>query len=188
MLEQGKYWGIPQSGVTGVLETTKATPFIDVTFGVTHMSVSNEWGPLAGIERTARWFMSEKAWPYTEKRLKACGFTGNFEAIGFAGEAAEKGIALMCEHEKSQDGSKTYERWDLADWTGAREVHAPDKDVLRKLNARWKAGQATSAAPSGPPPGPPQSSQAPGGMDLDADGQPLFDDTGTVGGGADIPF
>ncbi len=178
MMNANNYFGKVRQGVLGTAKNEKKTPYIAVTVTLTHEAGNGEWVEIIPVDRTAYWHLSDAAWPHTIKRLATIGFTRDFDAIAFVGDAVNIGVEWVCSHEEY--GGKTRERWDLANYGGETEHIAPAVDQIRKFNARLKTAQAASGAPSGPPPGPPQSTQTPAGAPLDSDGQPFDAD--------DIPF
>ncbi len=180
MMNANNYFGKVRQGVLGTANNEKQTPYIAVTVTLVHEAGNGEWLGITPVDRLAYWHLSEAAWPHTIKRLAAIGFTRDFNAIAFVGEAVETGVIWVCTHETYQ--GKTRERWDLANW-GEKEHTPPTTDQIRTFNARLKTTTAAATVPSSPPPGPPQSTSASGGpvgAPLDSDGQPFDAD--------DIPF
>lgn len=156
MMNATNYFGKVRQGVLGVADSEKRTPYIAVGITLTHEAANGQWINIT-VDRTVYWHLSDKAWPHTIKRLKAIGFTGDFDAIAFVGEAVDKGVQWVCRHEDYE--GKTQERWDLANWGGEKEHTPPATDQVRKFNARWKSDQSAARVPTGAPPGPPQSTQ-----------------------------
>jgi len=147
---------------TGVVtKSEKGGSQMAVVFDVTHVADAGQWAPLpTPIERTLYLSFSDNAWEYTEKKLLALGFNGDFNAPDFADEAKFEGVELNCRHEEYN--GKTTERWELAKWGGAKEIVKADNDAIRQLSAKWKSRTAAPAPkpagrPTPPPPAPARS-------------------------------
>lgn len=130
----------------------KQTPQMAVTMQVTHEQQGGEWVALAKpAERTMFWYMSEGAWPYTQKKLAAIGFNGNFDAP----DCTERGIEV-CMSWETYDG-KDRERWELARAGGELELAPLPKDKARRFAAMWKqaGGPVPASKPKAPVSAPP---------------------------------
>lgn len=148
MNTKGTYYGTPTKGVTGAAST--GTPQMVVTFNVTHIADSEGgWQEIQPITATVYLFLSDGAWEYSEKKLKAMNFNGNFDSPEFACD----GIELVCDHETYNN--KTREKWDIA---GGSEVKKADANQIRTLSAKWKQSAKPSSAPK--PPGKPAAPPA----------------------------
>ena len=152
----GKYWSIVVCGEGRKLNNAKGTPLISVTVTIGHFNTGPADAPVwealpVAYQRRVDLFLTDAAWPYTEPKLKALGFNGDFAAPEFSGDAVTTGIALVCSH-KTRDG-KTYEDWDLADWGGGGDAEPLDKATVQLMNARWKTNQTMQAPPAGQPVG-----------------------------------
>ncbi len=180
MMKATNYYGKVRQGVLGTSKE-KQTPYIAITVTMTHEAENGQWVNIPDTDRTIYWHLSDAAWPHTQKRLEAIGFTGSFDAIAFAGEAVDSGVQWTCTHEEYQ--GKTRAKWDLANWGGEKEHTPPATDQVRKFNALWKSDHAASQVPAGkpgPPPTEPQTTTVPG-----PEGS---EDVGDFLGGDDIPF
>lgn len=144
MKTAGSYYGRPTQGVTGTAST--GTPQMVLTFNVTHIAnAEGEWDSITPFDARSYVFLSDGAWPHSEKRLKAIGFDGNFDSPKFNCD----GIALRCEHDNYN--GKPKEKWDID--TGGGEVKKADDNVIRTLAAKWRSAAKPSSAPK--PPGKP---------------------------------
>ena len=145
MLDPGTYRGYLKEAVTS--EGKDASLRMEVMFAIRHVSHDDAWQEIAEAERTIYLYLSEKARPYTDAKLKALGFNGDFESPIFDARTREEGIDLVCRHEQ-YDGN-TGERWELKNWKSKAKPAATDK--LKRLNALWNTSNKQSPI-SGPPP------------------------------------
>lgn len=148
----GSYWCRLLGAVVSEIGDKK-TPALVMKFDITHRAGSDGmWVDLPQPEqREVRLFLSEAAWPYTEEKLKAFGFSGDFGKPDFDPEWKNAGCELVCKHETSN--GKVYEKWDFP--RSAGETAPANPDVVRTLNARWKSQNVASAKPAGAPAPPP---------------------------------
>jgi hypothetical protein len=156
-MDDGFYLGTAKAGQ--LAEAKTGTTQMVVTFDVTHKSSNGAWEPLGTpIERDIFLATSEAAWPYTEKKLQALGFDGNFNAPTFATPQT----TLLAKLE-SYDG-KSRLKWDV--WTEREkpEYKLADTDTQRRLMARWKQNNPSAAPKPATPPVPAATAtQAPEG-------------------------
>jgi len=178
-MEAGLYFGkLIDSGLN---VSQGGTECFELVFEVSHFANNGDWEPLPQlVKRTIRLWLSEKAWPYSQQKLDALGFSGDFSNPRF-GEQAQ-GVQLNCKIEQYQQ--KPVERWDLY-YEGAGERKAPPQDAVRKLNAKWQQAQANTRKPAGLPPAPPRPAPT--------EDAPIEEPTEEISGGApfgndDIPF
>lgn len=151
-MAEGSYWARVLSGKC-VEIGAKKTPCLAVEFEVTHGTMGDDWQSLPRpAKRTVKMFLSDAAWPYSEKKLAKLGFNGDFVYPAFDVENQE-GFELICCHDTRDD--KTYEKWELAEFQSGSDDVAPPENTLRRLSARWKTGQAASTKPKGRPNSPP---------------------------------
>jgi hypothetical protein len=159
MLEAGTYFGTVKSAVTSEAKT--GTPQLVLAVAMTQFldTSQNAWVELpSAMERKVFLSLSDNAWEYTEKKLKALGFNGDFIAPQFSTDATENGVQWLCRIEEYQ--GKPGEKWDLANWGG--EVQQAGQDVLRRLNAKFAASNRPQASrPAGRPTPPPSRPAAP---------------------------
>lgn len=154
MQPAGNYFAKLKSGVYTKAKTT-TTMQMAVIFEVTHMAEGGEWAPLPlPVERTIYLAFTDGAQQYTDAKLIALGFDGNFATPGFSDEAKFEGIELICRHEPNRD-NKVTEKWDIAKWGGERTIEAAPADACRQAAAAWKARTVKSAPPAGRPTAPP---------------------------------
>jgi len=117
--------------VGGEMDTSKVqkTPYMNVTIGITHIRDGDRWADADQAQRHLNLYTSPKAWPYTEKKLLAMGFNGDFNNPQFS----ETQVVVVCRVEIYKD--KPQEKWDLPG--GEYEAKPPAEDEIKKLNARW---------------------------------------------------
>jgi hypothetical protein len=148
----GKYVANITSGTLS--ESSKGNPQV-----VVQLEVTGFIDPAAGLvsvgapfERRMYLSMSGNALDYTEKKLKALQFNGDFGAMEFG---VTQDVQVLCSHEPN-DAGELKERWELAKWGDAPEVKSAGSAVIQKMNALWKARQqqggkpANGSAPSKP--------------------------------------
>jgi len=112
-----------------LMETEKGTPCLEMTWLVD------------GVAKKVKLYLSDKAWDTSEKKLRANGFNGNFEAPGFAGD-----VELKFKYETFQDrdgNDRTVEKWDFANWGGNSEPAS--RATVVSLAQRWKAATPVDA-------------------------------------------
>jgi len=140
------------------------TPFMVVTLDVCHVAAAGQWQELTTPVQRSLWLATtDAAWPYTEKKLRALGFNGDFRAPEFTipvDNGDEGWVQLICDHETYE--GQTREKWGLAKW-GDQERTPPADDVMRRLKAKWEQdGQQYSESPAAPvPPDMPRNTRAP---------------------------
>lgn len=140
MMEEGRYWGEYREAGLSVAKTGNEQCWIDVI--VTHILrdgvAESDAEPLPVPQvRTIFWSLSPQAWPYTADKLDALGFNGNFQEPEFRAFAEFGGCWVYCRYEEWQ--GRPRERWDLQHRSERKPVA---NDVIRSLNARWKADRA----------------------------------------------
>lgn len=135
----------------------KGTPYLYIKGTVTSLSNGTEWVPVSTPEdRQANLWLSPGAMPISLRQLEPHGFNGDFDNPSLSQEVMQNGLVMYCEHETA-DG-KTYERWGIEQGGGGMENKPVTKDVIRDLNARYKAAKGAPATPAkkpGVPPMPP---------------------------------
>lgn len=148
--QAGSYYGQLIETGTDTLNNAKKTPFIYLTFRVTHFSQNGSWVETEEFNRDVKFFLSNSAWPYTEKNLETLGFNGDFENPAFKAELYNPGSELICSIR--EDGGKSYEEWELSVVANkaTKERKAPSTDILQKLNARWNTNNSAKSAPPAP--------------------------------------
>jgi hypothetical protein len=154
LLEEGQYYGKLIDIGTDQLNTENRTPFVYVSWEVTHRAVDGKWQRIAPAHRESRWFTTEKAEPYTMDRLARLGFNGDFDKPAFTAEPNPQtdGVELSCR--QTYRDNKAYEQWDLAGGQSRdREAWTPESKRLFK--AKYKTRLASESKPSGLPPAPP---------------------------------
>lgn len=145
MREQGRYQGNITASVFAAAKNTGSPQF------VIECEVFTLDGTPSG---TAKVYLScsDKAWDYTEPKLKRLGFNGDFEKPEFSNG---QGINLTCKHEEYQ--GKQQEKWDL----GGGMPQPAGADVTKTFAARWKSTNGAAPKPAGrPTPPPPPSAPA----------------------------
>lgn len=160
MFESGTYRGYLKDTVTS--EARSGSLQVVLTFSVRNVWNGTAWDPVPEQERSLYLSLTDNAWEFTEAKLNALGFNGDFEAPEFSPAVRTDGIDLTCAREPYN--GKTVERWELARWRKDIEPAATDK--LHRLNARWKAttthrpGPPSSTPTSAPPPVSPPTSES----------------------------
>jgi len=142
---------------TGIFTKAKTTPTMSMAlvFDVTHEAREGQWAPLdSPAERTVYLHFTPKAQQYTDSKLMALGFNGDFNTPDFSDESKFEGIELICKHE-TDSTNKTQERWDMAKWGGDRTIEPAPADAARQAAAAWKARTAATQKPAGRPAAPP---------------------------------
>jgi len=147
MFEPGTYQGTVAEAVTS---EKNGKDQVVLTFDVTAMAENGEWRAVPQEQRRIYLFLTDAAWPYTQDRLAAMGFNGDFDTPQFSKPTQN----LVCRHETYN--GELREKWDLAGGGGGIEKAAPDR--IMRLNAKWQS-KANSPATTGAPVAPP----APGG-------------------------
>lgn len=151
MNPKGVYYGKIASGVT--TNSNSRSPQVELELNITHIGnpATGEWDPIT-LSHNPKMYLSchDNAWQYTEKKLAALGFDGNFSDPAFACD----GTTFLCEHREVN--GKLRESWELERWGSGPEKAA--QDVTARLSARWKAGNKPSA-PAGRPAAPPAATK-----------------------------
>jgi len=123
------------------------------TWNITHVVGQDDaWHKFdAAFKRRTYWPLTDRAQEYTETKLKACGFNGDFGSPAFSTEVDEKGVNLKCTHTDYRGNAR--ERWELASW-GSSDEQAP-ADQLQRLTASYRARHGY------PSPGPRKTTKPP---------------------------
>jgi hypothetical protein len=96
MLKEGAYHGYLKGCQIGETKGGENVQFV-LTFAVSFIAGANgAWDDIAPVNRTVYLSCSDGAWPYTEKKLKALEFNGNFAEPAFSEDAAKRGVGLVC--------------------------------------------------------------------------------------------
>jgi len=182
--------GIPYAGSPGKiyaeLRGAKELPCITFEIDLTHEARDGQWvqAPLRNDDGNPhriwlRWFTTDNAWPYTEQRLRALQFNGDFRnpAVGV------QSITVIA----SQNGQ--YLQWDTPNGGGSDAKALPD-NTADVLTARYRQNNPTPQAAPVPAQAPaPQSEPQPAPQS-----EPVGATAGeppvgvTAGGSEDIPF
>lgn len=138
MIPPGRYIGTLTSGAIGV-SGKQDKPAACLTFQVQDQV------------RTVYLYLTDAALPYTEPKLAALGFNGDYENPAFS---KTEGVSLVCKHEEYE--GKVREKWDL----GFLPKPA-DKSTLANLSAKFRARHGTPPRPTAPPPSAPSKTPPP---------------------------
>ncbi|MBN1456574.1 MAG: hypothetical protein JW912_01835 [Sedimentisphaerales bacterium] len=159
--QAGTYYGVLVQAGVDTLNSEKKTPFMYLTFRMTHFLEGGDWvGIDEPFERDVKYYLSDSAWSYTEKDLERLEFNGNFEEPEFKKEFYNPGTEVLCSVRR--EGDKSYEDWDLPGGVnGPRERTAPSKEVLQKFKARWNTNQSAKQPPSALPKVPAEAPSVP---------------------------
>lgn len=145
MTPEGRYVADLVSGTLS--ESGKGNPQV-----VLQLAVDQVIDPNTGIqgippiERRIYLSYAGGAVEYTEKKLRALKFQGDFSQMVFGVNRIE----VNCEHEPKDDGSMK-EKWELANWGDAPEIKPASKATILKMNQLWKAKQGVNGTPATPP-------------------------------------
>lgn len=147
--DAGTYYGTLVDTGVDTLKNSKKTPFLYLTFRVTHFFDGTGWIEVPeAFDRDIKFFLSDAAWPYTEKDLERFGFNGDFDNPKFK-NAFYQGTELVCTISANEGDGKSYENWSLPGAnSGPKERVTPAKEVLQKFNARWKTNSSNRQAPA----------------------------------------
>lgn len=148
MFAPGTYHGYLQSAVTTEAKTGNLQ--IALVFAVRNQWNGSEWEDVNEEERRVYLSLTDAASPYTEKKLAALGFNGDFMDPQFDDAVANEGVDLKCT--ASTYNGKATEKWELAGWGGVIEPAAESK--VKRLNARWNAGASAAQSPTKSSPAP----------------------------------
>jgi hypothetical protein len=128
---------------------------VEVKVLLTHeLGSDGQWADITPVERICYLSLADNAFPYTEKKLKALGFNGDFASPDFSEEAKHTGVEWDVRKDSYQ--GKATEKVELASWGGDAEPAAADK--LARMNAIWKSKASSTQRPPGAPVAPPRSS------------------------------
>ncbi|MBN2138177.1 MAG: hypothetical protein JW720_10235 [Sedimentisphaerales bacterium] len=173
--QAGTYFGVLVEA--GLDKNQNETPFMYLTFSVTHFN-DDGWVELPQpLRRDVRFYLSDAAWPYTSEDLQNLGFNGDWDNPKFKDDLYDPGTELICTVRRGDD-NKTYNDWDLPNrsYGSGKERTPPSREEVRKFKARWDTQTAANKQPTGRPLAPPPPSRAA----TAAHGVPDSDD--------DIPF
>jgi hypothetical protein len=162
--EKGTYFAELQSAVLGdkrmKADGTWSAPQMVFSFQITHISKNGAWQALPGpFMRHVYSSLSEAAWPSTEQKLQALGFNGDFQNPDFSDKTKNEGVELTCTHQEYQ--GKTSDKWEFSNW-GTTEVKRASVDIVRQMNAKWKAKVGAKPAAKAPQADGPRDEDAPG--------------------------
>ena len=110
MFAPGTYHGYLQSAVTTEAKTGNLQ--IALVFAVRNQWIGGEWEDVNEEERCVYLSLTDAASPYTEKKLAALGFNGDFMDPQFDDAVANEGVDLKCT--ASTYNGKATEKWELA--------------------------------------------------------------------------
>lgn len=147
------YWGVPVSWTTVAARQRQdgslTTPHIKVTFNLTHRRQENEaeWLEVKSGElaiATLNIYVSDRSLGTAEapgvgrKQLDALRFNGDFgDGMAFAVDGVE-----LVSHEETWNGKKQL-RWELYELASKPQPFSPD--LIREMNARYKAARRASS-------------------------------------------
>ena len=137
-IQPGDYYAKLVGGTCS--DTKSGSSQVVVEFEVTAVEMSGEWKDCEPFKRSMYLSLSDKAWKYTEKKLLALGFNGDF---GAGMDFEKKEFEVCCKHEEYQ--GETQERWDLDSWGGGAKERSPDS-TIEKFGARWASKNAVAAS------------------------------------------
>jgi hypothetical protein len=150
--EKGTYFAELMSAI---VSEGKSCPQFVLSLSITHISKNGTWKALPGsFLRHVYIYLSDKSWETSQKKLESLGFNGDFCNPDFSDKIKNEGVELTCTHQQYE--GEWRDKWELANW-GGTEVKRASSDIVRQLQAKWKAkAGAKPAAPKSNPPPPPQ--------------------------------
>jgi len=120
------------------------TPFIVLTFQVKAVAAHEDWKSIEPVYRDVSFPLTEKAWPFSEERLRKLGFNGDFRNPDIA-EHWQRGINLQCKHRQGRND--VFEDWSIPAIEGGSSSEPLSDADLRRFTARWKGNNPTRTAP-----------------------------------------
>lgn len=152
----GIYWGKLKEVGIGASGKNK-TPRLRLIFTVDLKANENgDWEKVAEpLERSVNFFLTDAALEWTEEKLAALGFDGNYaepDIRSFDPDLSSAGTQLSCTIRKGE-GEKSFEEWQISKLDDIRSDGLdplPGQD-LDRLAARYKQNQANTRTPTSPP-------------------------------------
>lgn len=122
------------------------TPCIQFEFQIGFFWQDEVWKPIDIITRHIRLFTTEKAWDYTEKKLEAMGFNGDFSNVRVNQELYSDGTPLKLTIKND------FDNWDFDGFGGSVAAEPAGKESVLEMSAKWKSNHKnTSPSPGNPP-------------------------------------
>ena len=156
-MQPGNYYGHLKDA--GTSETPKNVLYVWMRWEISSAWDGAAWKPIDPIVRDTVLYLSDDAMPYSEPKLRAMEFNGDYGIPLFAGRYTADGATLVCKHKPSiKDPTRNFDEWALEEWggSGSFERERAPANRIKLLNAQWKNNQANAKKPSGPPPPPPK--------------------------------
>jgi len=155
-LQPGIYFGKLVEIGTARLSNDARTPYVFVTWEVTHCAENGQWVPIEPVTRESRWWVTERSEPYTMDRLQRLGFNGDLDSPAFDADPHPErdGVRLACRHDVRN--GRAYENWDLASDRQDREREPWEAELTRRFKAKYRTRASSRSRPAGVPPTPPQ--------------------------------
>jgi len=145
MLDTGQYYGHLLKAGVAAMDNEKRTPFMYLRFEVTHIADEEQWSDISPCTRDVLLYMSDAAWPFTEKKLEKISWNGNCDEPRFQQQLYD-GIELSCKH-----NIKGYEEWSLTMLnSGDKEYQSVDREWTKTIEARFRQGQKPQSKPAKP--------------------------------------
>lgn len=138
MTPQGTYLGLLTECGSDSLNNDNKTPFFYLAFGIEERL--NEAGQTEKLDqpivRDVRFWLTDKAFDGTCKKLQSLGFNGDFANPTMNPAMMIEPVKLDCRH--VENGGKTYEEWSIMGMNGDRERKPVTSDAVRRFNAKYK--------------------------------------------------
>lgn len=156
MMSAGTYFGHLVGN--GVSETKNGTPFVWLEYDITYVmnDSTGQWEKCDRCKRSVDLYLSEKAMPFSNDKLNAIGFNGDFGNMQFDPQKTSEGTQLVCKHESGANGNM-YEKWDFP-FAGSERKPA-GTDLIRQLNAKYRQYQQPKPPQAKPTPSQPLPAQ-----------------------------
>ena len=159
---EGPYYGRVISAVSSVSKNSGGDQVV-IECEVTHGAEAGDWVALPQpIKRHIYLSLTGGAWEYSIEKMKAIGFTGDFDDIKF-NDAVYDGLQINMTLDTYKGRQR--ERWELP-YKGMEPVKA-DADRIARMSARYRA-----EAGGGQPP-PPSPAEAPKPVEPEAEAPPV---------------
>ena len=142
--EEGTYRGILAEAGLNTADNDPNKVYLYQGFHISAKVEDGESHPLdTPMQRTVKYYLTDKAWSYSVQALQEMGFNGDFENLIFDEKLSREGINLVCTH-KERDGN-AYEEWRVAGLSGTRLRRPPTADVAQGFNKKLKGEPAPQA-------------------------------------------
>jgi hypothetical protein len=131
--------------------TDNNVPYVCLTFDIeSRIEMGEEIYLDRPEERDVKFFMGDNSKEYAERDLERIGFNGNYADMKFNQELYD-GVKLYAEQSTNPKDGKTYQNWRITGTGMAKEKKPAPTDLIKQLNAEWRAhGHAKPAFSEAP--------------------------------------